>query len=60
MFGWSLGGDNMSLEYGTFYEVADTGLFLGGGREGGFNIVFKEGKYFVNNLRVDGCCDCIQ
>lgn len=50
----------MSLDYGTFYEVADTGLFLGGGREGSFSIVFKEGKYFVNTLRIDGGCDCIQ
>jgi hypothetical protein len=48
------------LNYGTFYEVGNTGLYLGGGREGGFVIVFKENNFFYDTIAIEGCCDCIE
>lgn len=47
------------LNYGTFFEVGDTGLYLGGGREGGFVIAFKENRFFYDTIAIEGCCDCI-
>ena len=48
----------MSME--DYYEVGNTGMFFGDGHKGGFSIVFKKGKYFFMDWRVDGCSDCIK
>lgn len=48
----------MSME--DFYEVGNTGMFFGNGHEGGFTIIFKKGKFFFCDWRLDGCTDCIK
>jgi hypothetical protein len=46
--------------YGTFYEVGDTGMYFGGGRKGGFVIVFTENRFFYDTQAFEGQCDCIK